>query len=303
MLLSRFRSYFMITPKHRAKPAVTGPPSGSLAKLRNYYKSSEGYRAHLRAKGPAYFEQFVHVVCASSLPGDRILDVGCGAGESTRELVQRNRNVVGTDLSMLFMNADRVSATTRPAYVTSDASQLPFADHTFDVVCAMEFIEHVWPVHTVLSEIDRVLKPSGRIVIMSPNLLSPLWPVRDLAEMVLHHRFRPPLYDSYGEAASFFQRSCRLSLSKILSQEPQFVPREPDLTRADGGGDFDSVYASNARDISLFLQQAGYGVAFAPGPRTSLRSWVRTIIANGFGSLWTSFLLKATKVRASGSRQ
>jgi SAM-dependent methyltransferase len=291
----------MITPKHRAKPAGAGPHPGSLAKLRNYYKSSEGYRAHLGAKGPAYFEQFVNVVSACSLPGDRILDVGCGAGESTRAIMQRNCNVVGTDLSTLFMNAERANATTTPAYVTSDASQLPFADHTFDVVCAMEFIEHVWPVETVLCEMDRVLKPSGRIVIMSPNLLSPLWPVRDLAEMVLHRRFRPPFYDSYGDAVSFFRRSCHLSLSKILSQEPQFVPREPDLTRADGGGDFDSVYASNARDISLFLRKIGYEVGFATGPRTSLRSWARRLAVKGFGSLWTSFLLKATKVRAVGS--
>jgi hypothetical protein len=144
---------------------------------------------------------------------------------------------------------------------------------------------------------DRVLKLCGRIVMMSPNLISPFWPVRNLAGMVLHRQFRPAFYGSYSEAAGFFRRSCGLTLNKMLSQEPQFLPREPDLTRADGGGDFDSVYASNARDIILFLRKAGYEVGFATGPRISFRSWARRSIGKGFGSLWTSFLLKATKVR------
>ena len=66
----------------------SGPNATSLAELKEYYKSSEGYRAHLEAKGAAYFEQFVDVVRGCSSPGDRILDVGCGTGESTRLIVQ-----------------------------------------------------------------------------------------------------------------------------------------------------------------------------------------------------------------------
>lgn len=142
---------------------------------------------------------------------------------------------------------------------------------------------------------DRVLKPSGWIVMMSPNLLSPILPPRDLPEMVLHHRFRPPFYSSHREAAAFFRRACRLSTEKALSQQPHFVPREPDLEQADGGGDYDSVYCSNARDILLFFRKAGYEVRFASGACTSLRCWVRRSVARLCGSLWTSFLLKGTK--------
>ncbi len=275
--------------------ADAGPNTDSLERLKEYYKSSKEYRAHLEAKGPGYFDEFVHVVCACSSLGDRILDVGCGTGESTRAIMQRNRNVIGTDVSPLFLGS-RAGADVIPPYVVSDASFLPFADCSFDVVCAMEFIEHVWPVEKFLGEMNRVLKTSGRIVIMSPNLLSPLWPVRDLADMVLHRRFRPPLYTSYREAVSFFRRSCRLTVKKMFSGEAQFVFREPDLVHADGGGDFDSVYASNARDIILFLRKSGFDVDYATGPRRSVRSWISGSLARGCGSLWTSFLLKATKV-------
>jgi SAM-dependent methyltransferase len=273
----------------------SGPDVARLAELKEYYKASEGYRAHLEAKEPGYFTQFVNVVANASSPDDLILDIGCGTGESTRQIAQCTRHVIGTDLSALFMRPQGTLHHTEPPFVTSDASRLPFSDRRFDVVCAMEFIEHVWPVEPVLREIDRVLKPSGRMVMASPNLVSPLWPLRDLLGMVLHHRFRPPWYGSYREAAAFLYRSCRLSVKKMVSRQAQFVPREPDLEHADGGGDYDSVYCSNARDIVLFFQETGYEVQFAGGVGTSFRSLVGRSLARLCGSLWTSFLLKASK--------
>jgi SAM-dependent methyltransferase len=288
----------MITSTHSTKSDSSD--SGSLIELKEYYKSSESYRAHLEAKGASYFQQFVEVISACSSPTDLILDLGCGTGESTREIMRHERRVIGADISQMFMRKDCTS-TPSPVFIASDASQLPFADQSFDVVSAMEFIEHVWPVDPVLCEMDRVTKPGGRIVLMSPNLLSPLWPWRDLPAMLLHARFRPPFYSSYGDAAVFWGQSCLASLSKILSREPHFVRREPDLRRADHGGDFDSVYASNARDLMLFLRRAGYKVELASGLPTSFRSHARRLAVKCLGSLWTSFLLKATKLGTPGS--
>lgn len=285
----------MTALRSSSKASDSGPNALRLVKLKDYYKSSEGYRAHLEAKSAAYFEQFVDVVQRSSSPSDRILDIGCGTGESTRLIMQGNRQVFGTDLSRLFMQAQAISHDAKPAFVNSDASRLPFANCSFDLVCAMEFIEHVWPVEAVFREMDRILKPGGRIVMMSPNLLSPILPLRDIPEIVLHGHFRPPFYASYREAATFFYRACRLSAKKMLSQEPQFVPRDPDLEQADGGGDYDSVYCSNARDILLFFRRAGYEVRFVSGTCSSFPCSIRRSIARFCGPLWTSFLLKATK--------
>ncbi len=285
-----------MTISRPSSATVRSEPNAALLKeLKEYYKNSEGYRAHLEAKSPIYFEQFVEVVRGCSSAEDRVLEIGCGRGDSTRLIMQGNRNVTGTDLSRLFMQAGQTSDPVDPPFVTSDASRLPFADESFDVVCAMEFIEHVWPVEAILREMDRVLKPSGRIVLMSPNLLSPVWPVRDLPGMLLFRRFRPPFYSSYGEAAAFFWRSSRLSLQKLISREPLFVPRDPDLQHADGGGDHDSVYCSNGRDILLFFRKVGYDVQFEQGVCSTFRGRVRWLAARSLGTFWTSFLLKATK--------
>ena len=74
----------------------SGPNPSHLAELKEYYKHSEGYRAHLEAKGPAYFEEFVEVVVSSSSPSDRILDVGCGTGESTVQLCSWSKSLART---------------------------------------------------------------------------------------------------------------------------------------------------------------------------------------------------------------
>jgi ubiquinone/menaquinone biosynthesis C-methylase UbiE len=265
----------------------------ALGELREYYKTSAAYREHLLLKQESYFERFISHVCACSSAADLILDVGCGTGQSSVRIGQRGRKVIGTDLSGLFLQGQAKAKAC--SFVSSDASRLPFADQTFGVVCAMEFIEHVWPVECVLREMDRVLKPGGQIVLTSPNLLSPLWPIRDFPRMLSRHQFRPPLYTSFRQALWFLRKSCQLSFGKMLSSTPEFIPRKPDVEHADFGGDFDAVYYSNSRDILLFFQGLGYRVRRGSEVNASLDSFLRNCGERFVGSLWTSFILTATK--------
>lgn len=54
-------------------------------------------------------------------------------------------------------------------YQCHTAEQLPFEDHTFDVVCSFETIEHLDHPELFLQEIRRVLKPGGNIILSCPN--------------------------------------------------------------------------------------------------------------------------------------
>ncbi len=92
----------------------------------------------------------------------RVLDVGCGAGLLANQLGAAGHDVTGLDLSD---DALAVAARHDPRhtvrYLTGDALSLPFADASFDVVCAMDFLEHLETPARAIAEAARVLRPSG----------------------------------------------------------------------------------------------------------------------------------------------
>lgn len=92
----------------------------------------------------------------------RVLDMGCGGGFLTNYLGEQGHEVTGLDASA---GALGVAAAHDPSgsvrYVRGDALELPFADGSFDVVCAMDFLEHVEEPERAIAEAARVLRPSG----------------------------------------------------------------------------------------------------------------------------------------------
>lgn len=94
--------------------------------------------------------------------GLKVLDVGCGAGFLSNRLSEEGFDVHGIDVSeeSLYV-AQKYDKTGRVQYQKADAYQLPFPDAHFDIVTAMDFLEHVDKPEDVVKEISRVLKPGG----------------------------------------------------------------------------------------------------------------------------------------------
>jgi len=91
-----------------------------------------------------------------------ILDVGCGAGFLSNALAGDGHAVTGLDASTESLAvAARHDRTGRVRYDCGDALALPYGDGSFDVVCAMDFLEHVEAPAAVVAEIARVLAPGG----------------------------------------------------------------------------------------------------------------------------------------------
>lgn len=92
----------------------------------------------------------------------RALDIGCGAGFLTNALAQEGHRVSGIDLSENSLTVARKFDRTKTVdYRHANAYSLPFANKYYDVVCAMDVLEHVESPHLLIAEASRVLKPEG----------------------------------------------------------------------------------------------------------------------------------------------
>ncbi len=115
-------------------------------------------------------------------PGDRVLDMGCGAGRHAFELYRRGADVVAFDqdadelaaVSEMFAamrRAGEVPAGAEADAKQGDALQLPFADGEFDRVVAAEVLEHIPADEQAIAELVRVLRPGGRLAVTVPRWL------------------------------------------------------------------------------------------------------------------------------------
>ena len=131
-------------------------------------------------------EQFVEEALAGAKRNGappRILDVGCGTGKNL-ELLARFGRAEGVDIStdaLEFCKARGLTAVTQ-----GEAERLPFDDGTFDLVTALDVVEHLDDDVAGLREIHRVLKPGGRALLFVPAFMF-LWGHQD---DISHHRRR-----------------------------------------------------------------------------------------------------------------
>jgi 2-polyprenyl-6-hydroxyphenyl methylase/3-demethylubiquinone-9 3-methyltransferase len=100
----------------------------------------------------------------------RVLDLGCGAGFLSNYLAARGHRVTGIDTTAENLTVARANDDSRSArYELGDACALPYAPGSFDVVCAMDLLEHVEDPERVIAEASRVLAPGGLFVFHTFN--------------------------------------------------------------------------------------------------------------------------------------
>jgi len=111
------------------------------------------------------------VAMSLDLPPDaQVLDVACGPGNTTRPIASNlgpGGRVVGLDASAAMLHqAVTDTSDERIEYVHGDAAALPFGDQTFDAVTCLAALYLMDDPYAVITELVRVLKPGGRIVLL-----------------------------------------------------------------------------------------------------------------------------------------
>jgi SAM-dependent methyltransferase len=119
----------------------------------------------------------------------RILDVGCGTGESRQLYIDHAADYVGIDLASQALGIAREKFP-GDTWMCCDAREVPFADEAFDVVAYSSVLHHIPDFQKALVEGFRILRPGGYAFAFDPNLLHPA--------MALFRYPKSPLYSAHG---------------------------------------------------------------------------------------------------------
>ncbi|MFP3185895.1 MAG: glycosyltransferase [Paraburkholderia sp.] len=122
--------------------------------------------------GDIRYEHWHRYAWASqSLAGLDVLDVACGEGYGSAIIARTAKTVTGVDISSdaVAHATEQYSTVGNLAFLNGSASDLPLPDASFDAVVSFETIEHLLEQEEMLSEIHRVLRPGGFLLLSSPN--------------------------------------------------------------------------------------------------------------------------------------
>ena len=119
--------------------------------------------------GPAWaWEWRSRLLAGEARPGERVLDLGCGAGHFLSLLDGLGAEAIGVELSERALERARRQAPGAEAHLLTDDGAIPLGHASVDLVWCSEVLEHVGDVGGLLAEVRRVLRPGGRLLVTTP---------------------------------------------------------------------------------------------------------------------------------------
>ncbi|MFC1900286.1 class I SAM-dependent methyltransferase [Chloroflexota bacterium] len=141
-----------------------GPPMGFIGEKFTYDEKRE-FRYSL--------QDYMHDIFEfEKFAGKKVLEIGCGGGIDSAEFARNGALVTSTDFTEIGVRTTGdllKEAGLTVNVIQADATNLQFEDNSFDCVYSFGVLHHIPEIEKALSEIRRVLKPGGQVMVMVYN--------------------------------------------------------------------------------------------------------------------------------------
>ena len=139
------------------------------------------------------------LLLAEARPGERVLDLGCGAGRFLAALADAGADPVGVELAEGALERARRNVPGAELHRLGADGAIPLEDGSVDLVWCSEVLEHVPDTAGLLSEARRVLRTGGRLLVTTPSHDLPRRGLIALARFDRH-------FDPLGQHVRFYSR-------------------------------------------------------------------------------------------------
>jgi len=167
------------------------------------------------------YEKELVLELAAPKSGDKVLDVGVGSGIFALELMKRDVDITGIDVSEKMLDIARSKGVRNVA--VGDAVSLDFPDGSFDLVISITALEFIKDPEKAISEMVRVCRKGGRVVVGTLGSRS-LWALKRgrAARRDPDSVFRDARFYSFGEMKRMAEKSGYESVVKGAIYAPPF---------------------------------------------------------------------------------
>jgi SAM-dependent methyltransferase len=172
--------------------------------------------------------------------GGAVLDLGCGEGRGSRELLKLGYRVVGADRSPTLVHAAAAASQAVPV-VLADAAALPFADHSIDLVVACMSLLDIDDFQGAVKQIGRVLPAGGHLCLA---VVHPFASAQD--EQTMHS-------DTFGFSRPYLQSRRYVDRIERDGHQMTFASTHRPLS------DYTSALFANGMVLSALTEGGGAG--------------------------------------------